>query len=174
MPFIHLNYFIKHRVLDHSKYCNIADYVQKTINEEPLGEGILSPLELADLSEQDALKTLEILSKIKANAGPIDYEIADVKAWSCLGLYFAEKLRGGTALQLFRETGNKEKQAEAIAHLQKALEYWKELAVITDEVMQPVLSAKLLHLSDPVKLSWTRLIEYVEYDIEIAEKNIIF
>lgn len=172
LPFMHINYFIKHSVLDYTQYCNIRDYVAKELNEEKLNKGVMSPLQLADTLENDAIETLSLLKSIKSKPGPVDYEIADIKAWAYLGQYYAEKIRGGTALELYRKTGEKDYQEIAIAHLSIALEHWKSLAQVTDEVMQPIQNAKFTHLSEAIKYTWTSLIEYVAHDIEIAEKNI--
>lgn len=172
LPFIHLNYFINHGVLDHSQYCNIEDYVQKVMAKTKLADGVMSPLQLADTLEMEANETLLLISSLSFDSGPVDYEIADIRAWAYLGLYYAEKIRGGAALEFFRQTEKKEYQDEAIAHLQLALEHWKSLAKVTDEVMQPVQNAKFTHLREPIKYTWSSLIEYVEHDIEIARQNI--
>ena len=172
IPFIHINYFIKHSVLDHTQYCNIEDYVDKVLENVKLADGVMSPLQLADTLEEEANETLEIINSLKTQAGPVDYEIADIRAWAYLGQYYAGKIRGGTALELFRKTGEEEYQEKAIAHLNKALDHWLSLAKVTDEVMQPIQNAKFTHMRDPIKYTWSSLIEYVEHDIEIAEKDI--
>lgn len=172
LPFIHINYFIKHGVLDHTRYCNIEDHVAGKLKAEKLADEVMPPLQLADSLENEALETIELINTIKTEPGPIDYEIADIRAWAYLGLYYAEKIRGGTALEYFRQTDEKEYQEEAVAHLIEALEHWKSLAEVTGEVMQPIQNAKFTHLSEPIKYSWSDLIEYVEHDIEIARRNI--
>lgn len=172
LPFIHLNYFIKHRVLDFTQYCNIADYVTYILEGIELKDGVMSPLQLADTLENEAIETLEIINSLRTQPGPVDFEIADIKAWAHLGHYYAGKIRGGTALEFYRMTGKVEYQEEAIAYLNKALEHWKSLSEVTGEVMQPIQNAKFTHLSEPIKYSWSDLIEYVEHDIEIARKNI--
>lgn len=172
LPFIHINYFIQHDVLDFTQYCNIQDYVAKTLAKEGLGDGVMSPLQLADTLEMEAHEALEFIASVNSSPGPIDYEIADIKAWAYLGLYYAEKIRGGTALELFRETSNDKYQKQAIVHLNNALEHWLILSKVTGEVMQPVQNAKITHLREPIKYTWSSLIEYVEHDIKIAEENI--
>ena len=167
-PFIHINEFIDHPVLEPS-YLSIKDFVEKKQSNTSIPDTIVTPLELADISEAEASQTLALLDTIKSTPGSIDYEIADVAAWSHLGLYFAEKLRGGVALQTYRVNGDKSAQKRAVAHLQKALIHWKRLAEVTDVVYNEVPSVKLLYLETPEKLSWKALIKHVENDIRIAE-----
>jgi hypothetical protein len=102
----------------------------------------------------------------------------DIRTWAYMSLYFSEKLRGGTALQIFRTSGNEEKKAESITHLEKALEYWKTVVGITGKYMDEI---PLLHLGDRFNnggnkrnlsaFSWKNLTVEVEYDIEIAKNS---
>jgi hypothetical protein len=93
-----------------------------------------------------------------------------------LSLYFAEKIRGGTALHRDRKTGNG-KRARAIEHLRKAAGYWDQVIAVTEPYFDAI---PLLHFGDdffywkfdkPVsRFSWSAFRDQVQRDIELAEK----
>ncbi|MEM0913063.1 MAG: hypothetical protein AAGK09_00460 [Planctomycetota bacterium] len=165
--FIHMDEFIVHETLDPS-WMNIADYAKRVVQGQPIEPGRTTPLDLAADMERDANATLALLDAIESPPGRIDYEIADARAWSHLAIYFAEKMRGGVALERFRLTGDSRQQDLAVAHLERALEHWTDLADVTDEVYPPFLSTKLIWLKQDGLISWRMFVPMVEQDIETA------
>jgi len=106
------------------------------------------------------------------------YEIADIKVWSFLGLHFAEKINGGLALQRYRLHGDEKDKASAIAHLQKALDYWNDIIRITRPLYNDM---PLVHLSQQgggketkenyyLTFHWEKLRAEVANDIEVAKQ----
>jgi len=105
------------------------------------------------------------------------YEVADIKTWANLGLHFAEKLRGATALQTYRVKGNEENKQTAIKHLRNALHYWDEVVSITRPLYKDM---PLVHYSqqdgkpwqenDHLRFHWEKLRADVEKDIETAKE----
>ena len=172
-PFISVNEII-HTVTLNDKLISIEDYV----NGKYKGSDKTTPLQLADELEQNGKNALAIIEYIKTENPTLQHEIDDIKSWSLLSLYFSEKLRGGTALQLYRIKGLEDKKAESIHHLQKALNYWEELISVTSKYINEI---PLLHLGDrfnnggnkrPLsKFSWANLLNEVKYDIEIAKNS---
>jgi hypothetical protein len=172
-PFISVNEIIATVVLD-TNLISIKDYVAGKY----AGRGKTDPLQLASQLERDAKKALQIVHGIKTNDPTLTHEIDDIRTWSYLSLYFSEKLKGGTALQELRTTGNETKRTESIGYLENALEYWKKVVEITGKYMDEI---SLTHLNEryvesgnsrPLKkFSWANLTSEVENDIDIAKNS---
>ena len=82
--------------------------------------------------EADNAKALDLVKNIDVSKNAsLRYEVADVKAWANLGLYFAAKLRGAVALQTYRTIGGEQNKQDAIANLDKCLTYWDKVVEIT-------------------------------------------
>jgi|GEM_PF-2914904 len=78
-------------------------------------------------------------------------------------MFFAEKLRAGVALAQARAEGSEEKQAQAVAALERALQHWRKLSMLGEKYNRlPVLS----NSKEP--FSWAQLTPEVERDIERA------
>jgi hypothetical protein len=169
-PFISVNEIIETVVLD-TNLVSIKDYVDGKINTR----GKITPVQLAAGLEKDGKKALKIAESIKTENPTLNHELDDIRAWSYLSLYFSEKLKGGTALQQFRLTGDKTKQEESIAYLESALGHWKTVADITGKYIDEI---SLTHLNERYgesgnlrklkKFSWANLTGEVENDITIA------
>jgi len=169
-PFISVDEINNTVTLDTS-LVSIKDYVSGNYK----GEDKITPLQLADDLEKDANSALSIVNKIETGNQTLKHEISDIKTWSYLGLYFSEKLRGGTALQFYRIEGAKEKQKESIQHLELALNHWNKVVDLNKEYINDI---PLLHLGDRfnnggnsrplLRFSWADLTPEVRNDIEIA------
>ncbi|MEM7791347.1 MAG: hypothetical protein AAF546_08095 [Verrucomicrobiota bacterium] len=123
-------------------------------------EGRITPDQLADRIEEDTRRALAIVEGIKTEDGPLLCEIADVKAWSYLGLYFAEKLRGAVAL-------NQRNKEAAILRLETAKSHWIDLVRVTEAHIQP---SSLGHL-DGGDFHWKDFLDDVEKDIRWAKSR---
>ncbi|MGL5019182.1 MAG: hypothetical protein ACRDBP_13690, partial [Luteolibacter sp.] len=163
--FFGVDAFIKQPVLDTKRYVSISDFVQADGIAEP---GKLSPLALAAELDRDAADALRKVAAIRATAKPsptLECELTDIEAWSAYGSYFAEKLRGGTALATARAKKDASQQAVAVSAFEKALVHWKHLAELGEKFNQlPVLSNSRL------PFSWSSLTPAVERDLEISRK----
>ncbi len=80
-----------------------------------------------------------------------------------LGKYYAAKIRGGIHLHAFQVRGSFDEKKHAVQCLETALEMWKEYAHAATCNYRPQFMAKAR------TIDWTRLIEDVRGDIEIAE-----
>jgi hypothetical protein len=149
-------------VLD-TKYVNIADFV-KAGGQIPADK--VSPLQLAAELERDMTEARRLATAVRARgkvSPTLAAEMADIDAWTAHGLYFAAKLRGGVALATFRQNGDKAEQTSAVAHLEQALEHWRDLTVAGMKYNVP----RMPH--NPYELfSWARFLPAVERDIDIA------
>ncbi|MGB8317334.1 MAG: hypothetical protein WCE54_04370 [Ignavibacteriaceae bacterium] len=172
-PFISVNEIIHTVTLD-DHLMSVEDFV----NGKFKSSNKTSPLQLADKLEQNGNDALSIIKDINTDNPTLKHEIDDIRSWSLLSLYFSEKLRGGTALQFYRITGNEDKKTESIHHLELALDYWKKLITITSKYINEI---PLLHLGDKFnnggnkrnisEFSWANLLGEVKYDIEIAKNS---
>jgi len=160
--FFNIDNVISHPVLD-TKYVNIADFV-KAGGRVP--DGKVSPLQLASELERDMAEARRLAATVRQRgkvSPTLAAEMADIDAWTAHGLYFAAKLRGGVALATYRQGGDQAEQAAAVAHLERALESWRDLTVAGTRYNVP----RMPH--NPNELfSWARFIPFVERDLAIA------
>lgn len=172
-PFISVNEIIGTVTLD-TNLVSIKNYVSGKYDVSTK----ITPLQLAAELRQNGEKALDILRKIDSSNPTLLHEMDDIRAWSYLSLYFSEKLKGGTALQQYRMTGNSQKKEESILYLESALGYWNQVVAITGKYMDDI---SLVHLnkryvnsgnSRPLaRFSWANLLNEVENDVEIAKSS---
>jgi hypothetical protein len=156
-----------------SNWLSVKEFVAKRAAGEVLSAGITTPLALADRLEADCTRALRLVQGIDTTASPsLIYEVADVKAWANLGLYYAEKLRGAVALQTYRMEGRQADKNAAEAYLQKSLGYWDEVISITRPIYKDM---PLAHYNPPDNrrnddnlFHWARIRPAIAKDIEAA------
>jgi hypothetical protein len=172
-PFISIDELIAHKTLDPA-YLSIADYVQAAAGKQSIEESLVTPLELAEDLEKDGNRAIELTSglpqKAQQSLPTLDCEIADVRAWAHLSLYFAEKLRAGVALETFRKTRAAEKRGEAVSLLKKAAQHWADVMAVTDAHYRAVPAVQLSGSGRESKalFSWRQYQDQTERDIQIA------
>jgi hypothetical protein len=87
-------------------------------------------------------------------------------------LHLAEKLRGAVALQTYRLRGGEENKRAAIAHLQRAVEYWDTVIKITRPIYRDMplthYNGNSRDASDDNLFHWARIRNQVAQDVEIA------
>jgi hypothetical protein len=146
VEYISVDKLINQPPLDTS-YISIKDFVHAISIDSVISKNKVTPLQLADMLEKDGNKALELVRNIHTAAAKnkaLLYEIADIKTWAYLGLHFAEKIRGGFALQKFRSQGGGLNKQDAISHLQQSLVYWDSIIHITEPLYKKM---PLVHLS---------------------------
>src|SRR4029079_19312931 len=168
---------IKQPPLDTS-YVSIADNVKRTESRTNFDKKEITPTMLAEMLEKDCNNALKIVNKINISSDKtLLYEVADIKAWSYLGLHLAEKIKGGIALQTYRIRGGENNKQDAIKHLQMALTYWDNIINITKPLYK---NMPLVHLSQQggkesnenfyLTFHWEGIRPDVAKDIEIAQQ----
>ncbi len=108
-------------------------------NQNKLPKGKISPFHLADSLEticNEVLKNADAL-QIGKNVD-LRYEVADMKAWANLGLYFSNKLRAAVEYKRYDTSKDKKDLDKAIAWLTKATANWRSLVEVTTPVYKPV------------------------------------
>ena len=162
-------------------YVSIADYVKVLSDDKSFPKSKITPPVLAEMLEHDCMKALTLLDDFHPNKNTsVKYEIADVRTWANLGLFFAEKIRGALALQQYRVNGGEEYKENAIRHLEKALHYWDVVISITTPLYKDM---PLTHLSeqdgkpwqenDHLRFHWRLLRDDVAEDVEIAKRAVV-
>jgi len=168
-PFISVDELIDHPALD-PDYVSIKDFAAAQAEKRAIPGGKVTPPALADALERDGREALRLIEGIVTDGKPVAAELTDCHAWAHLSLYFAEKIRGGVALQRFRESRDTGHQKEAIAHLEQAVGHWKALIRVTEPAYREV---PLIHLEKHKdgRFHWSRFLPDVERDVEIARKG---
>lgn len=174
MDYISVDSLIERPVLDPA-YVSIADYVDAQLKENTFSADRVSPPDLAKQLESDCREALRLVERIDTQDDvALMYEVADVQAWAHLGLHLAEKIRGGVALQMYRQAGGEEYKVQAIAHLENALAQWDELIGITRPIYRDMLLTHLIgsskNLNPDGLFHWALIRPQVVEDVESAER----
>jgi hypothetical protein len=175
VEYISVDWQIRQPPLD-PDYVSVLDFVKSTLDGITFDKNKITPPILADMLESDCNKALALVKNFKSSTNAsLQQELADIRVWANLGLYFAEKLRGAVALQTYREKGQEEDKHEAIKRLENALRYWDEVVNITRPLYNDM---PLVHYSeqdgkpwkenDHLRFHWALLRGEVAKDIEIA------
>jgi hypothetical protein len=160
-----------------TNYVSVAEYIKTTLAGGSFSNERITPPVLAKLLEQDCKKALILVKNIVTTGNSsLLQEVADVKVWANLGLYFAEKLKGAMALQTYRTKGGEDNKQAAVKYLENALEYWDEVISITSPLYNDM---PLVHYSeqdgkswkenDHLRFHWQLLRPDVASDIEVAK-----
>ncbi|MET1753996.1 hypothetical protein ABVV53_00740 [Novosphingobium sp. RD2P27] len=155
-------------------WLSVQDFVGKRLSGEAVLPGTMTPLALADDLEADNLRALRLLEGIDTSGNAsLMYEVADVKAWASLGLYYADKLRAAVALQTYRMKGGENHKQAAIAHAERSLAHWDELIAITRPIYKDM---PLTHYNPPNNgrtednlFHWALLRPAIARDVEVAK-----
>ncbi len=168
-PFLSVDELVDHPALD-PDYVSIRDFVAGEAAGRAFPEGAVTPPALADVLERDGREALRLVEGVAADGKPVAAEIAACRAWAHLSLYFAEKLRGGVALQRFRQSREAARQQEAVARLERAVGHWEDVIRVTEPAYREV---PLIHLEKykDGRFHWSRFLADVKQDVEIARKG---
>jgi len=139
----------------------IPRFVAAIAKGEPPKTGT-SPLAVAGRIEASAGRALKVLGALEsskaARANPeLAATLADIHAMALLGRYYAAKIRGATALALFRETRDGKHQAEAVQQLKRAESFWKDYT-----------SRTAARYRNPVWTNRVGIVDWRELDAEVA------
>ncbi len=161
-----------------TNYVSVKDYVKKLSSGGSFTKDKITPPVLAAMLEKDCNKALELVKNIPVkNNNALMYEVADIKTWANLGLYFATKIRGAVLLQQYRTKGGEINKISSIQHLLKALRYWDTVVAITRPIYKDM---PLVHFTeqngnrskenDQLRFHWEKIRPDVAHDIVIARE----
>lgn len=174
--FISIDEFIYHETLD-PKMVSIPEYIDLIIKKVPVEPGSITPLDLALASENDSRQVLNIIDSLQLYvnnySGSLNSEIQDLVTWSYLGLYLADKLRAGVALENYRRTGDDSKKKEAEELLERCLTHWDNVIFFTKDRYAPTPHVSSERWGDNFKeFSWELFRPQVVRDIQIAKESV--
>ena len=157
-------------------YVSVLEYVKGMATGSVFDKSKITPPVLAAMLESDCNRALSLVKNFKAINPTLQQEVADIRVWANLGLYFSEKLKGAVALQTYRVKGGEENKLEAVRRLENALRYWDEVVAITRPLYNDM---PLVHFSeqdgkhwkenDHLRFHWEYIRPEVAKDIEIAK-----
>jgi hypothetical protein len=150
VEYITLERQIKQKALD-PNYVSVLDYVTAELAQKTFTSDKITPPMFAENLIKDCTKALELIKSVNygKNADLI-YELADIKIWSNLGLYFAAKTKGAVSFQKFKLTSDPQFQNEAVKYLEKSLAFWDEVVKISSPLY---LKMPLVHFSEQKNMS---------------------
>lgn len=160
--FLSVKDFMVGSTMEGSGILNISNYCEKLRNKEEITE--ITPFDVANNLENYANTTLQLVRSFNCGSNAeLELIVNDILAFTHLGHYYSEKIRGATSLALYEMTEEKRYQEQAVSHLEKALVHWKNYADILDKQYLPKVLART------GKMDWNALTKDVEKDIEIAK-----
>jgi hypothetical protein len=144
-------------------YMSINEFLK---NGEMSVAGKISPVELADSLESFCLKALKNMETIEPS-GNVDllYEVSDIKAWASLGLYFSNKIRAAIDYKKYQSTGEKAYLQNAVNWLEKAVESWKQVVLVTEPVYQPMPLMHFTHGRSGEHFHWSAVEREVQDEL---------
>jgi hypothetical protein len=171
-PFISIDELIDHETLD-PHMLSIPEYVRLLQQKSAIQKDMITPMSLADASEEDSRAALKIVDALRPRvddfSGALVSELDDVATWSYLGLYLADKLRAGVALESYRQSGDSLKKEQAVRLLEKCLTHWDQVIVHTKDRYLPTPHVSTQNYGKAYEVfSWALLRPQVERDIAIA------
>ncbi len=171
--FVSIDELINHPTLDPG-YISIADFVNGSKENRQYPNSI-TPTELADSLTRDAQRITDVVSRLRSRSNPtLQCELDDLETWAYLSYYFADKLRAGVSLALFRADHRASDQNKAIALLTRCVVHWKKVVSITSKHYHEVpyvddQSALRQPNHDAHTFSWKKYLPQVERDVRIAK-----
>jgi len=119
-----------------SGWLSVGDYTKaKLAGEAP---ETMTPPQVAEALGHEADAAEAALVQLEAaDDKELRLTLGDIRAMALLGRYYAAKLRGAVALAWFDATGEAEAQAEAVRHLEAAVEAWQVYADVATAQYQP-------------------------------------
>lgn len=162
-----VRHFIEGSTMPGSGVMNIIDWRKRRLAGQPM-EGV-TPVDIAATLETNARRALAALPRLRANATSVgnarEYgaTLGDIESMALLGLYYAAKIRGACELALYDRNGDTARKADAVGHLEAALQHWKDYAAsYTRQSVQPVLYNRVGWVDIP------KLVENANADVKIA------
>lgn len=176
MRYIGAEALLAQKVLD-PDYVGIADYVAAKRANERFPASRITPPMVANRLEADCSAALRLVGDIApGNDQALAYEIADIRTWAHLGLHLAAKIRGATALQTYRTSGDQAAKDQAVADLKTALAEWDKTIAITEPLYKPMLLTHFTGQSSAInpdaEFHWKFLRPEVAADVHVAQSAV--
>jgi hypothetical protein len=136
-----------------------------------LGSGTMpagsTPLQVADRIDaraDAAMAALESLSNPASKDVQLRATLGDIQIMATLGRYYAAKIRGATALALYRQSRDSAHQRTAVEHLRRAQDFWSQYTRRSSGQYRNPLWTNRVGIVD-----WRELSVEVANDVTIAQ-----
>lgn len=128
----------------------------------------ITPLQVANrldsLSNATIVFTKKELSKQQNLSNEYLELLYDLEAFSYMGKYYAQKIRGAYFLHSYLETKVESQKIQAIVELKKAVDFWKLYAKAATRNYHPQF------LSKTRTVNWNKLTSNVEQEVEFSKQ----
>ena len=147
--FADVNEFRRCPSMPGSNYYSVSEYCELLLNGDPIEKkDPISASKLMAKHAELALEGVETLRKEAQDNKEFIYTLDDIEALAYLGLYYVDKLQAATDLELYRRTGKKQHQENAVNLLEKAAINWKRYSRKSKEMYRPQKLGRLCSLVD--------------------------
>ncbi len=151
LTFAEINEFITCPAMPGCDYYSVAEYTETYLRGDPLEK--ISPIEAAasirNHAEQALIFVKQILeSDLEQIGQELTCTLSDIEALGFLGRYYSDKLEAAVKLSLFRRTGNRKLQEEAVNLLKKASDNWIIYSAKSKKMYRPQLLTRLCGIVD--------------------------
>jgi len=160
-----VNRFITLEAHPKSGYVSIPEYADIVLAEKPFtGPG---PFEVATQMNENAERALALIKTMDAGGNrELAETLGDIETMAYLGQYYAHKIKGSTSLHLYRESGQKGYQKDAVAELEAAARCWRSYTASSSKrCVNPIWYNRV-----PI-VDWTQITQWVDEDIQIAKND---
>ena len=141
---------------------SVTAYRDRMLAKQPPGG--MTPPEVAAELKAHARATRELIAGIEPGADKeLRLTLGDLAAMAHLGDYYAEKLSGAVELAFFDKSGNAERRAAAVRHLEAAVGHWKAYAAVATRQYRPQHLTRI-----GMRVDLNALGAEVEKDVEMA------
>jgi hypothetical protein len=144
-------------------YQSIPDYV--TALTEKRNSQLISPVKVAEMLFNYGDSALRLIGKIDAGNKELSNITNDIRSMAYLGEYYSYKIKGAVSLALYRKTGDKKAQDDAVIQLTTALKTWNLYTESALKQYKNPLWTNRVGLVD-----WVKLTDEVKKDIDIARQ----
>jgi hypothetical protein len=174
-PFISLEELVRHETLD-PRMLSIEAYADSLESGIPIDEELITPQELAIQVEQQCNRALSLITQLRSSetVSTLESELDDLETWCHLGFYFADKIRAGVALQMFRLFSEEKERLRSIRHLQDCIHHWKEVIRLTELRYTPMPYVSMGHHDQKwpgfKSFHWMDFMEDVEDDLAYVKE----
>lgn len=156
-----VNAFIEFGPLPGREMQSIDDYVRKP------NDDALHPLAVATRLDRLSGEVIDGVDQLRHRTAGRELlaTLSDLEAFAHLGAYYADKIRGSTAVHQLRVHGDESHRREALRHLEAALAHWRKYADIASSLYATQLLARTSYTD------WNgRLLDFAENDLRIARE----
>lgn len=141
--FANINEFVECEAITYGEYASVQEYVDSVVKGEELHK--ISPVPQAASILSHAQAAERILEGLWQASTDKEYQktLGDIEAMAVLGRYYGLKEQAAISLAMYRGTGNKSFQEEAVEKLKEAAPLWKRYSAMSVKAYIPQVLTRL-------------------------------